>query len=222
MTDGRSSPAPLEPPRVPSRLLRPLAVTFLIAASLAAFWGYLQTGTPRSTFDRVTAMIGTGSGLDIGFDLVDHHGRNVTVADFSGTPLFVVFGYTSCPDVCPTTLSRVATVLDDLDRAGVSARGVFITLDPARDTPGHLASYVAAFHPRLTGLFGDEPSVKDATRKFRVYYEKAGDDADDYLIDHSAYIYLLGNDGTLLSYYHPDLAADVLSKDVRSRLQVAM
>ena len=204
------------------RLLRPLAVTVLIAASLAAFWGYLQIADTRPSFDGVTASIGTGIGLEVGFDLIDHHGREVTVADFRGAPLLVVFGYTGCPDVCPTTLYRVATVLDDLESRGVSARGAFVTLDPARDTPEVLASYVEAFHPRLTGLFGDEPSLRDAARSFRVYYEKTDDDPEDYLIDHSAYVYLLGADGALLSYYHPDLAAEVMSKDIGGRLRASM
>ena len=231
MTDAGQQSAPVGQPYNPDRaakgpaalrFLRPLAVTLLIAASLAAFWGYLQTGGTRPAMDGVTVSIGTGVGLEVGFDLIDHHGRPVTVADFRGAPLMVVFGYTGCPDVCPTTLSRVATVLDELETDGVIANGVFVTLDPARDTPEVLASYVEAFHPRLTGLFGDDTSQKEATRNFRVFYEKAGDDPDDYMIDHSAYVYLLGADGALLSYYHPDLAAETIIQDMHGRLRQAM
>ena len=235
MTDARPHAAPLDEPRSTSPatpsflrppLLRPLAVTFVIAASLAGFWGYLKTGDPRPAFesavDGVTASIGTGVGLEVGFDLLDHHGRAVSVANFAGAPLLVVFGYTGCPDVCPTTLVEVASVLDDLEAQGVTARGAFITLDPARDTPEVLASYVEAFHPRLSGLSGDESSLREAARRFRVFYEKVDDDPEDYLIDHSAYVYLLGADGSLLSYYHPDLAAETISRDVQGRLRRAL
>ena len=228
MTDVRPQPAPLDGLHAPSRtaqrkaaayLVRPLVVTILIAAGLAAFWGYLKTTGPRPAIDGITASIGTGVGLEVGFDLLDHHGRKVSVADFRGAPLLVVFGYTHCPDVCPTTLARLATVLDELETAGVTARGAFVTLDPERDTLEVLASYVEAFHPRLTGLSGDEASLREAAQNFRVFYEKAGDDPDDYLIDHSAYLYLLGADGTLLSYYHPDLTAEVMTQDMRGRLR---
>ena len=220
------SPTPLARTRSATRFLRPLAVTLVIAASLAAFWVYLKTERLPHTFDAATASIGTGVGLgvglDVGFALVDHHGRPVSLADFHGAPLLVLFGYTGCPDVCPTTLARVAEVLDDLESEGTAAQGVFVTLDPARDTPAVLASYVEVFHPRLTGLSGDEASLKEAARRFRVFYERVGDDPEEYFLDHSAYVYLLGADGALLAYYHPDLAAETLSVDVRRRLRQGM
>lgn len=228
MTETRSrnaDPAQRAAPReaargsLPRHLLRPLAVTLVIVACLSATWIYLQTRTAAPPPGVTEARIGTGAGLDAAFDLIDHDGRPVTLQDFGGAPLLVMFGYTSCPDVCPTTLSRVAVALDDLAGDGRDAQAVFITVDPARDTPEMLADYVTAFHPRLTGLTGDADNLQDAARRFRVYYEKVGEGDDDYFMDHSAYVYLLGPDGDLLSYYHPDLAPETLSDDIRDRLR---
>lgn len=207
---------------VPIWVLRPLVVTLLIVLLLAATWIYLRLESTTPAFDPATAAVGSGIGMQVAFDLVDHTGQAVTLQDFRGAPLLVFFGYTNCPDVCPTTLSRVATLLDVLASDGTEAQAVFISVDPERDTPASLASYVEAFHPRLTGLTGGESSLNEATESFRVYFQKVDDGTDDYLLDHSAYIYLVGSEGELLSYYHPDLASEVLSEDIRSRLQDSM
>ena len=205
-------------PRLLTALSRPIAATLLILLFLAATWLYLESerGLPQAGAN--IASIGDGTGLDVAFSLVNHRGQAVSVSDFRGAPLLVVFGYTGCPDVCPMTLARLAEVLDDLESEGLEAQGVFITVDPNRDTPEVLAGYVEAFHERLTGLTGDEQSLRQATQSFRVFYQKVGESPDDYLMDHSAYIYLLGPDGDLLSYYHPDIESEVLLVDARGRL----
>ena len=204
---------------LPIVLLRPLAITLLIGLIVASTWLLLRPQSDGPLGHVANAAIGNGIGLEVDFDLVDHKGQAVRLADFQGTPLLVVFGYTGCPDVCPTVLSHLAELLDDLEREGVTATGAFITIDPARDTPEVLSDYVQAFHSRLHGLTGDEHSLKEATSSFRVFFEKVGDDSEDYLMNHSAYLYLLGPQGRVLSYYHPDLEPAALLADVRGRLR---
>ncbi len=203
---------------LPIVVLRPLAITLLIALAVASTWLLLRPEADGPLGRVADAAIGNGIGLDVDFDLVDHKGQPARLGDFQGAPLLVVFGYTSCPDVCPTVLSHLADLLDDLEREGVTARGAFITVDPARDTPEVLSGYVEAFHSRLHGLTGDAQSLKAATSSFRVFFEKVGEDSEDYLMNHSAYLYLLGPEGGVLSYYHPDLEPAALLADVRGRL----
>ena len=203
---------------LPVVLLRPLAITLLIGLVVASTWLLLRPDGDGPLGRVADAAIGSGIGLEVDFDLVDHNGQPASLGDFQGTPLLVVFGYTSCPDVCPTVLSHLAELLDDLEREGVTATGAFITIDPARDTPEVLSDYVRAFHSRLHGLTGDEQSLKAATGSFRVFFEKVGEDSEDYLMNHSAYLYLLGPQGRVLSYYHPDLEPAALLADVRGRL----
>lgn len=127
------------------------------------------------------------------FALTDHTGRAVTEADFAGRWQLVFFGFTHCPDICPTTLAYMASVLDLLGDRADRVAPLFITVDPARDTVPVMAEYVSAFHPRLVGLTETAAQVAEAARNFRVYYAQM-DDAeapDGYLMAHSGYLYLM-------------------------------
>ena len=154
------------------------------------------------------------------FTLVNHKGETVTDEDFRGRYMMVYFGYTYCPDVCPTSLTDMATALDMLaDEKAEKVTPVFISVDPARDTPEHLAEYVEFFHPRLVGLTGTEQQIKDVAREYRVYYrlnEPSGDDPLDYLVDHTSIIYLVGPDGKLVTHFShgtsPEAMAERLGK----------
>ncbi len=147
------------------------------------------------------------SGPSVGgpFTLVNHKGETVTEKDFLGKYMLVFFGYTYCPDVCPTALSDMAAVLDMLgEEKAQKVVPVFISVDPARDTPEHLAEYVSFFHPRTVGLTGTEEQIKAVAREYRVYYRKndpAGNDPQDYLVDHTSIIYLMGPDGKLVTHF---------------------
>lgn len=137
------------------------------------------------------------------FTLLDQDGRTRSDADFRGRLMLVFFGYTHCPDVCPTALNDMALALDGLGDAAARVQPIFITIDPARDTPARLKSYAANFHPRLIALTGSEDAVAAAARAYRVYRAKAGDaDAtEDYLMDHSSIVYLMAADGSYLAHF---------------------
>lgn len=133
------------------------------------------------------------------FHLIDHDGRPVTETSYDGRVRVVTFGYTFCPDICPTTLSTVASALDILGPKAEQVVPLFVTVDPGRDTADHLKDYVSAFGPRFVGLTGSAAQVDDATRAFRVRYalQPPQDPADPntYFVDHSAGIFIMDRHG---------------------------
>ena len=162
----------------------------------------------------------TGS-AEIGgpFALVNQDGKPVTDADFKGKLLLVYFGYTFCPDACPTALGVMASAIDKLDVAGERVTPILITIDPARDTPQALKDYVGNFHPRLVGLTGTEEQIAKAAKEYRVFYQKQpGASGADYLMDHSTLIYLMGPDGKFLTYFGPQATPAELAEAIRRYL----
>lgn len=137
-------------------------------------------------------------GADLGgpFELTSHTENRVSSAEVTDTPALIYFGYTFCPDVCPVDAQVMADAVDLLAAEGVEVTPVFVTVDPARDTPRALGQFVQAMHPRMVGLTGSEDDIKAAASAYKVYYARAGD-ADDpnYLMNHSAFIYLMTPDG---------------------------
>ncbi len=133
------------------------------------------------------------------FTLTDQTGRAVTQADFAGRFLLLTFGYTACPDVCPTGLQTMAAALDRLSKGEADRVQIaFVTVDPQRDTAEHLADYVPLFHPRLLGLTGDEAAIADFAKQMRVKYAKViirPEDPGAYAMDHTASFFLIGPDG---------------------------
>lgn len=129
------------------------------------------------------------------FSLVDQHGNAVTEAALKGHPSAMFFGYTFCPDVCPTTLADMTIWLQDLGPAADRLKVYFVTVDPERDTQAHMAEYLQAFDPRIVGLTGERPAIDAMLAAFRVYSRKTGDDPDYYLMDHTASVYLLDAEG---------------------------
>lgn len=145
----------------------------------------------------------TGKALVGGpFTLTDHTGKRVTEKDFLGQPLLIFFGFTNCPDICPSGLQVISAALDKLGEKGAKVTPVFITLDAQRDTPEKLAEYVKSFHPRLVGLTGSEAELAAAAKAYRVYAQKVSDDATpgSYTYDHAAIIYLMGADGAFVTH----------------------
>ena len=149
------------------------------------------------------------------FALVDHTGKPRTDADFRGKLLLVYFGFTWCPDVCPTDLQAIGLALDQLGAAGENVQPLFITLDPERDTPAHLADYVRLFHPRLVGLSGDADAIRQAARAYKVYYAKVATAGGDYTVDHSGYIYLMDRAGQYLGFFPPGTSPEQMAEVIR-------
>ena len=178
------------------------ATLVAVAAGLVALFGqrWLQAPPP----DTVT--------IGAPFALTASDGRTVTDADYRGRYMLVTFGFTHCPDVCPTTLAAVATALDRLGDKADRVQPILITVDPERDTPAVLAAYVQAFHPRLIGLTGGTAEIEALVAAYRVYAEKAAPDATgDYQVDHTAAVFLMDPDGRFLTLFSSTLDAEALA-----------
>jgi len=152
------------------------------------------------------------------FALIDHTGKLRTDEDFRGKLLLIYFGYSYCPDVCPTDLQQIGLALEQLGAASEAVQPLFITLDPDRDTPQQLADYVPMFHPRLVGLSGDAAAIADAARAYRVYYARVPTKDADYTIDHSGFIYLMDRDGKYVGFFPPGTSGDQMADAIRPLL----
>lgn len=133
------------------------------------------------------------------FALVDQNGATVTEKDVKGRPYLVFFGFTHCPDVCPTALSEITQALDALGPDAEKTRALFVTVDPVRDTPAALKSYLESFSPRITGLTGDQAQVDAAVKAFRAYAKKVPQPDGDYTMDHTALVYLMDRNGAFVA-----------------------
>jgi protein SCO1/2 len=161
-------------------------------------------------------------GMTLGgpFSLTDHTGRAVTEADFAGRYLLVYFGFTYCPDVCPTELGIIASAMDELGEEADRVTPVFITIDPERDSAEALADYVARFHPRMVGLTGTPAQIAAAARAYRVFYAKVNrPEMTEYLMDHSSFTYLVGPDGRVRALFRPQTAPEAIAQAVRGQLR---
>lgn len=195
--------------------MRRRILTGLLAASLLV----LAAPAQRAGADDDTRQITAAESMDavmwgqgtIGgpFKLVDHTGTQRTDADFRGKVLLVYFGFTHCPDVCPTDLMAIAGALNELGAKADQVRALFVTLDPARDTQQLLATYVDSFHENLVGLTGSDIDIRRIAHAYKVYFRKVpGKNDDDYAVDHSAYIYLMDREGKFAGVFPPSTSPD--------------
>ncbi|GKQ55989.1 SCO family protein [Bradyrhizobium sp. Ce-3] len=152
------------------------------------------------------------------FALTDQAGQARSDNEFRGKLMLVYFGFTTCPDVCPTDLQAMGLALDKLGRDGDQVQPIFITVDPERDTAAHLADYVPMFHPRLIGLTGDAEAIRKVADAYKVYYARVPLKDGDYTVDHTAYIYLMDRDGNYLGFFPPGTSADRMVEIIRPRL----
>ena len=167
-----------------------------------------------------------GAGPKIGgaFTLVNQDGKTVTDADFLGKYMLVYFGYTFCPDVCPTNLSAISAALDILGEDAAKITPVFVSVDHERDTTELLKEYVVHFHPTMVGLTGTPEQIREAARAYRVYYAKVveeGSDPDAYLMDHSAISYLMGPDGNFVAHFGHGTPGETMAQKIRDVLAKA-
>ena len=194
-----------------------LAIAGLIGGAVLAFLalsgGHRPVALPEAT--------STGKALIGGpFSLTDHTGKRVTERDFLGRFTLVYFGFTNCPDICPSGLQVMSAALDKLGSKGDSVTPVFITLDAERDTPEKLNAYVKSFHPRLVGLTGSAEELAAVAKAYRVYAQKVDDDKTpgSYTFDHAAIFYLMGKDGALVTHVPHTTDVDELVRAIAPSL----
>jgi protein SCO1/2 len=152
------------------------------------------------------------------FALTDQDGAPRSGKDFHGHYVLLYFGYSFCPDVCPTTLAMMADALDRLGAKGRSVTPIFVTIDPARDTPKILKQYLAAFGPSFVGLTGSAASIKAIAQEYRVYFARHPLAGGGYAMDHSGVVYLLGPEGNLVTFYDAPLDSKALAADLEKRI----
>jgi protein SCO1 len=152
------------------------------------------------------------------FALVDHTGKPRTDEDFRGKLLLIYFGYSYCPDVCPTDLQQIGLAIDGLGAGGEAVQPLFITVDPGRDTVSHLVDYVPLFHPRLIGLTGSAEQIQRVAHAYKVYYARYPPGSPDYVVDHSAFIYLVDEVGKYIGFFPPGTTAERMIEMIRLHL----
>lgn len=210
-------------------LMVPIAVLWAVAwfgrdpgePVMHALMRHAATLTGNAPAPPSAGVLTLPDGVSLGgaFRLTDHTGRAVTEADFSRGFSLVYFGFTYCPDVCPTELGGMATALDLLGDAAQRVTPILISVDPGRDTPAQLADYVSRFHPALVGLTGTDAEVAEIARRFRVFYARVHPpDSTDYLMDHSSFVYLVGPDFRARAIFRPNTDPEVMATAIRARL----
>jgi protein SCO1/2 len=152
------------------------------------------------------------------FNLVDQNGKPITDQDMKGKPFLVFFGFTHCPDVCPTTLFDVSEVFRALGPDAKGLRALFVTVDPERDTPAVLKDYLSSFDPRIVGVTGDEVSIMAAEKAYRVYAKKVPTDGGGYTMDHTAIVYLMNKDGRFVTPFNIKRRPEEAAADLKRYL----
>ncbi len=187
-------------------------VALLALLALAWQWGLLSPTNQRSGMMGVARVGGP-------FNLVDQDGKARTEKDFAGRLMLTYFGYSFCPDVCPTALQAMTVALKTLGKDAEKVQPIFVTVDPARDTPAQLKEYVSNFYPGTVGLTGPEEEIRNAAKAYRIYYRKANDGgAAEYLMDHSSIVFLMGRDGSYLTHFTHQTPPEKMAEVIRRHL----
>jgi len=195
-----------------------VAVTFLAAGAMAA-WRVWQGQAGEAV---PTAQQTAESLIKTDFDLLDHAGQRRSAADFRGQWMLVFFGYTFCPDVCPTTLAELATVARKLGDSAKRVQVLFVTVDPERDTPDILAGYVTAFNSDFIGLTGSREQIAAVAREFKIVYQKVeGSSPGIYSVDHSAGTFIFDTQGQLRLYVRHGQDSEAIVGDINRLLSEA-
>lgn len=193
-----------------------------VVAIVFAFGAWLNFA--RQEPPETPSAGGLAVNVDIGgpFELTDHTGARMARDALAGDFALIYFGYTFCPDVCPTELGEIAIAIDELGPDGARVTPVMISIDPERDTPEVLSEYVPLFHERLIGLTGSEDEIRDVATRYRVFYRRYDDpEYTYYLMDHTSFVYLLDPDGNVASMFRygtpPEEMAATIRQLIRAR-----
>jgi protein SCO1 len=194
------------------RTTRPLVIA-------SAFGGSLVVGL-LLMFWALGGVRGVATPVAIGgpFQLTDQSGATVTENSLQGRPTLIFFGFTHCPDVCPTTLFEVSEVLRALGPDADRTRALFVTVDPERDTPRVMKDYLSSFDPHLSGLTGDPAEIAAVAKAYRVYFKKVPEEDGGYTMDHTAIVYLMDKTGRFVSPFNLRRPSDAAAADLRRYL----
>jgi protein SCO1 len=197
-----------------ARSLRVLVISAAFLAGLVLCFGavIMLSGRLSTPVAQQIAAIGGP------FKLTDQNGRTVTDQDFKGRPFLVFFGFTHCPDICPTTLFEVSEILRVLGSDADRTRALFITVDPERDTPAVMKDYLSSFDPHLSGLTGDPAGIAAVAKAYRVYYKKVPSDQGGYTMDHTAIVYLMDKEGRFVAPFSLKRTIEAAAADLRRYL----
>jgi protein SCO1/2 len=196
------------------RFLLVIVGGFLVGALGAAALHLADVPAAPPVETSGTALIGGP------FTLIDQNGKTITDHDFAGRYKLVFFGFTHCPDICPAELQVIAAALDKLGSKADKVVPIFITVDPDRDTPAVVGAFVKNFGPRFVGLSGSPPAIAAVAKEYRVAYSKVEQpgSANDYTVDHSALVYLMGPDGEYIDHFAYGTSAEAMAQALNSYL----
>ncbi len=195
--------------------MRPSSIAWILCGiavlALAAMWSV----KPQPLADDNVAGVTLGGA----FTLTDHNGNRVTEHQWPGQYLLVYFGFTHCPDICPTGLSKITEALNALPpETAAKIQPLLITVDPARDDVNTLKTYVALFHPRLVGLTGSQAEIEHVKKLWRVYAEKQGNDKD-YMVNHSGFSYLMNPDGSTAAIFAHETTPEEMTEKIKKAVK---
>ncbi len=195
------------------------AAAFVIGGGIAYMQVNSETARVVEKSSTIEPMAGAAQ-VGGAFELVDHNGKTVTEADFAGSYKVIFFGFTYCPAVCPVELQKMAKVLDSLE--GTDIQPLFVTVDPERDTVDVMKGYVEQFHPDIVGLTGSQAQIDAVMESYKVYATKIESEfMDGYMMDHSAFMYLMSPDDALITLYPTEDTAENIAKDIKNRLNAS-
>jgi protein SCO1/2 len=197
-----------------ARNLRVLLMSGAFLAGLVLCFGVVLIVSGRMSAPVAQQIAAIGGP----FRLTDQNGQAVSDQDLKGHPFLVFFGFTHCPDVCPTTLFEVSEILRSLGPDADRVRALFITVDPERDTPALMKDYLSSFDPHLAGLTGDPAAVTAVAKAYRVYFKKVPLDQGGYTMDHTAIVYLMDKDGRFVQPFSLKRTIEAATADLRKYL----
>jgi protein SCO1 len=191
----------------------------LLASVLATFALVACSDKPPEGGGSFSGIDITGADYATGFSLTDHNGQPRTLADFKGKAVVIFFGYTQCPDVCPTSMSELAQAKQLLGKDGDKLQGLFVSVDPERDTPEVMKAYMASFDPTFLALYAAPDKLPEVAKSFRIYYKKVdGKTPTSYTMDHSAGSYVYDAQGRVRLYHRYGSGAQALADDLKKLL----
>jgi protein SCO1/2 len=196
------------------RSTRLLLIVAAFAAGLASVLAIVLFVVSRGP----APLVATASAVGGPFNLIDHNGKPLTDENMKGHPFLVFFGFTHCPDVCPTTLFDVSEVLKQLGPNAGGARALFVTVDPERDTPAIMKDYLSNFDPNLVGVTGSRDAIDKTLKAYRVYSKKVPTEGSDYTMDHTALVYLMDKQGRFVAPFSLKRRPEEAAADLRRYL----